>query len=146
VLDNVQRRRFLVQPAREDAAIAVLRVARLLDVELDEGAGQLLRLPRCRRLAGAQAHDRVADAHRLAGPQRQVLEEAVALVEEAQDRDPLPHRRRPRHLGGDRLRDVDRARSAIAVRGALPAALAAAGKDEKGREAEQQRPPPRTHP
>ena len=36
-----------------------------LDVELDEGAGELVRLPRRGLLAGTQAHDDIADADRL---------------------------------------------------------------------------------
>ena len=66
VLDDVERRRFLVEPARKDPLELALRVAH---VELDEGAGQLLHLPGRGRLAGAQPDDHVADAHRLAGPQ-----------------------------------------------------------------------------
>jgi hypothetical protein len=77
-------------------------------VELDEGARQLLYLPGRAGLAGAQADDDVADPHRLAGLERQIAGEAVALVEQAQNRDPLRHRSRARHLGGDGLRNVDR--------------------------------------
>jgi hypothetical protein len=50
MLDRVERRRFLVEPAGKDAAELALRIA---DVELQEGAGQLLDLPRRRRFAGA---------------------------------------------------------------------------------------------
>ena len=85
VLDGVERRRFLVEPARKDALELPLRIAH---VDLDEGAGQLLDLPGRGGLAGAQPNDHVAVAHRLAGPQREFPHLAVALVEE-------PHARRP---------------------------------------------------
>jgi hypothetical protein len=104
VLDDVERRRFLVEPAREDALPAPLRAS---NAKLDEGAGQLLHLPGGGGLAGPQAHRRIADPHRLAGLQGEVAGNAVALVEEAQHGDALGHRR---GAGGDRghgLRNVD---------------------------------------
>jgi hypothetical protein len=90
VLDDIERRRFLVQPAGEDAAPALVGA---LDVDLDEGPGQLLFLPRRGRLARAQAHDHVLPAGRLTGVQRDVLNDAVALVEDAEHRHALSHRR-----------------------------------------------------
>jgi hypothetical protein len=147
VLDDVQRRRFLVQPAREDAPVAALRIARLLDVELHECAGQPLRLPRRRGFAGTQPHDRVADPRRLAGLELQLLGDAVALVEEAEHRHALRHGGRSRRLGADRLRDVDGARLAIAAaRARSAAALPAGGKRKHGREGEEARPDRRPHP
>jgi hypothetical protein len=114
---------------------------------LDEGAGEPLRLPRSRRLAGAQPDDGVADPDRLAGLQRQVLRQAVALVEEAQHRDALAHRRRTGDLGRHSLRHVDRLGSAIAAHAALAAAaLAAAGERKHGREGEDERPRRAPHP
>jgi hypothetical protein len=129
VLDDVQRRRFLVHPAREDPLPAVVRP---LHVELQEGAGQLLRLPRRGRLARPQAHDGVADAHRLARPQHQVADDAVALVQKADDGDPLRHRRDARLLL-DRLRQADGVRlsgAGLPVRGRV---LSAASGDEQQR-------------
>jgi len=146
VLDDVEGRRFLVEPAREDSAVAVLRVARLLDVQLDEGAGQLLRLPRRTRLAGPQPHDRVADAGGLAGPQNELLGDAVALVEEAEHRDALVHRRRSGDLGADRLRHVDGARRGTVRRLLASAALAAGGERGEAGEDEKARPRDRPHP
>jgi hypothetical protein len=104
VLDGVERRRLLVEPAGKDPAELAVRAAH---VELDEGAGQLLDLPGRGGLAGAQAHDHVADPHRLARPQRQIALEAVALVEQAEHGDPFRHRRRARGELGHRLRHVD---------------------------------------
>jgi hypothetical protein len=90
MLDDVERRRFLVEPAREDTAPALVGA---LDVDLDEGAGQFLRFPRGRRLARAQPYDDVLPARRLAGMKHDVLDDAVALVEDAEHRDSLRHRR-----------------------------------------------------
>jgi hypothetical protein len=90
VLDDIQRRGFLVQPAGEDAAPALVG---LLHVDLDEGAGQLLLFPRRCRFAGAKPHDHVLPANRLARVKRDVLDDAVALVEDSQHGDALRHRR-----------------------------------------------------
>jgi hypothetical protein len=108
MLDRVERRGFLIEPARKDPPPAVVRLAH---VELDERAGQRFFFPRRARLAGAQAHDGILDPDRLARPKRQVADDAVALVEQADDGDPLGHRGnpflpgdgRPRHIDGDRL-------------------------------------------
>jgi hypothetical protein len=89
VLDDVQRRRFLVEPAGEHAAPALVG---LLDVDLHERTSQLLRLPRRGRFAGTQAHDHILPADRLPRTQRDVLDDAVALVEDAEHRDALRHR------------------------------------------------------
>jgi hypothetical protein len=104
MLDDVERRRFLVEPSREDALPPPLRVA---DVELDEGAGELLNLPRRRRLARPKANDRVADPNRLARLEGQRARDTVALVEEAEHRDPLRHRGRAGGDARDGLRNVD---------------------------------------
>jgi hypothetical protein len=50
MLDDVQRRRLAVQPAREDALELALRIS---DIDLDEGAGERLNFPGRGRLAGA---------------------------------------------------------------------------------------------
>jgi len=107
VLHDVERRALLVQPAREGPPPAVVE---LLHVELHEGAGQILIFPRRGALAGAQADDDVADARGLAGLERHVAGLAVALVEQAEHRDALSHRRRAvgrvRALGHLDHRDV----------------------------------------
>jgi hypothetical protein len=146
MLDHVERRSLLVQPAREHPPVAVLRIVRLLDVELHEGAGQLLRLPRGGRLARPQADDRIPHPRRLSGLQREVLGEAVALVEEAEDGDPLPHGRGPGDFRTNRLRHVDGARPATPGGGPLPIALPAAGEQGEGREGDEGRPQRRAHP
>ncbi|KQN91587.1 hypothetical protein ASE90_01940 [Sphingomonas sp. Leaf67] len=56
----------------------------------------MLLLPRRGALAGTQADDHITDARRLTGLERQVAGFAVALVEQADHRDPLGHRRRSR--------------------------------------------------
>lgn len=89
MLDDVQRGRFLVEPSGEDAVPALVG---LLDVNLDEGPGQFLELPWSGRLACAQSHDDVLPACRLAGVKSDILDDAVTLVENAKDRNPLGHR------------------------------------------------------
>jgi hypothetical protein len=104
MLDDVERRAFLVQPAREDALELVLWIAH---VELQERAGQLLLLPGRGRFAGTEPNDHVADAKRFARLHRQVARNAVALVQQADDGDAFGHRRRARCDGDDGLRHVD---------------------------------------
>jgi hypothetical protein len=89
MLDRVQRRRFLVQPAGEYAAPALVGA---LHVDLDECAGQFLFLPRRARLTGAEADDEVLPPRRLARVERDALHDPVAFVEDAEDRDALGHR------------------------------------------------------
>jgi hypothetical protein len=105
VLDDVDRRRLFVEPARENPLELPLRVS---DVELDKGAGELLYLPGGARLAGAEPDDDVPRPQHLAGLHRKVARDAVALVEKADDGDALRHRRGARRHSGDRLRNVHR--------------------------------------
>jgi hypothetical protein len=100
---------------------------RVADVELDEGAGQPLLLPRRGGFAGQQADDDVADPHRLAGPQRQVARLAVALVHKAENGDPLGHRRRARRDLGHGLVDADDLGLVLVGRRALWRAPGSAG-------------------
>jgi hypothetical protein len=90
VLDDVQRRRFLVEPAGKSPLPFPVRP---LHVDLDKGAGEFFRLPRCSRFASAQADDHILPARRLAGMKRDVLDDAVALVEDPEHRHALRHRR-----------------------------------------------------
>jgi hypothetical protein len=119
MLDDVERGRFLVEPAREDAP--ELLAPGFAHVELDEGAGQLLHFPGRARLAGAQTDDHVADPYRLARPQGQVARNAVALVEQSQHRDALRHRGGAGRLASHGLRDVDGV--GLRFRGVLPVLL-----------------------
>jgi hypothetical protein len=89
MLDDVERRRFLVEPAGKDALPLPVRA---LGVELDEGAGQLLFFPWGRCLARAETDDHVLPAGRLPRVQRHILDDAVALVEDSEHRDALRHR------------------------------------------------------
>jgi len=131
MLDDVERRAFLVQPAREDPPPPP---ARLLDVELHEGPGEALILPRRRRIAGAQANHRVAEADRLAWLQRDVADDSVALVEQPEHGDPLRHRGHPGSRL-DRPRRLDRDGSgAIGGLAGLARALVAAGEREQQRQ------------
>jgi hypothetical protein len=88
VLDHVERRRFLVEPARKDAAQALVAA---LHVDLNERAGQFLLLPRRGGFARLEANDHVLPPRRLAGVEGDVLDDPVAFVEHSQDRDPLGH-------------------------------------------------------
>jgi hypothetical protein len=104
MLNDVERRRFFIHPARKDPLPTAVG---LLHVQLDERSGQPLIFPRRAGFAGAQADDRVLDLERLAGLQGQVADNAVALIEKAQHGDPLGHRRhagdrgRARNIGCD---------------------------------------------
>jgi hypothetical protein len=103
VLDHVERRRFLVQPAREDPLDLLVGA---LDVDLDECAGQFLLLPRSARFAGTKPDDDVLPAHRLAGMKAHVPDDAVALVEDSKNGDALTHRRDARLIDADRRRGI----------------------------------------
>jgi len=135
VLDDVERRRFPVEPAREDPPELI--AARRSHVELDEGPGQLLHLPGRGRLAGPQADDDVAEADRLAGPEAELAHLAVALVEEPQHGDALGHRRGARREPGHGLRDIDRVGLRLGGILAVPllgAARSAGGQGEQSRQ------------
>ncbi|KRC82651.1 hypothetical protein ASE13_10430 [Sphingomonas sp. Root241] len=90
MLDDVERRSLLVEPAREDPAPALVE---LLHVDLHEGAGELVGFPGRGLVAGAQSHDDVVDPRRLAGLELEFARDAVALVEQAEHCLALVHRR-----------------------------------------------------
>jgi hypothetical protein len=105
VLDDVERRRLLIDPAGEYAP--PLPVA-ALHLELEEGSGELLALPRRRRLARQQPDYGIFQPHRLSRPHRQIPDDPVAFVENADHRDSLGHRSDPgfgsgEHIGALRL-------------------------------------------
>jgi hypothetical protein len=140
VLDDIAVRPFLEQPAGEGAVPFV--VAAFQHIELDEGAGFAVHFPGRRCLAGAQPHDRTADAQRLAGLERQRAGDAVALVEQADLRDALGHRcARQAVLDADR-RLVARALFLRGIAGILRGFRASAG-SEQGSETERDQPPAR---
>tara|TARA_Y100000815_G_C13270069_1_gene472656 strand:- start:136 stop:465 length:330 start_codon:yes stop_codon:yes gene_type:complete len=92
VLNDVERRALLIEPARKDPAPFAIQIAH---VELNEGAGIFLRLPGSGALACAQTHDDiVADPHRLPRFELDLAGFAVALVEKAEHRLALCHRGR----------------------------------------------------
>jgi len=99
VLNDVERRLFGIEPARKRPRPAPVGLAH---VELDERAGQLVRLPRRGALARAQMHDRVAVAQRLAAAHPHFPGLAVELAEQPQHTDAFGHRRRAfdHHLDG----------------------------------------------
>jgi hypothetical protein len=107
MLDDIERRRFLVEPARKDSIPLPVRT---LDVDLDKSSGELFRLPWRRRLARAKPHGHVLPARRLAWMQGDIAHDSVALVEDGEDRHPLRHRGDPglvrRGGGGLPCRDL----------------------------------------
>lgn len=103
MLDDVERRTFLVDPAGENAGELLVGA---LHVDLQKGAGQPFGFPRRGGFAGAQADDDVLHPHRLAGAQRQVADDPVALVQKTDHRHPLTHRRRADLVDDRRQSDV----------------------------------------
>jgi len=91
MLDDVQRRRLLEQPAGEHLAPVWSRG--VLDHDLHECARQLVGFPIGRRLAGFKLDDEITDADALTWLQLQVTRQAVALVEDTQRGNPLRHGR-----------------------------------------------------
>ncbi|EQB32790.1 hypothetical protein M529_08095 [Sphingobium ummariense RL-3] len=91
MLDDIAVGPLAEQPAGKVAP--PLAVRRAAHVQLHEGAGFLHILPGRAGLAGLQPHDRVARAQRLARLHLQVHGDAVALVQQADHRDSLGHRR-----------------------------------------------------
>jgi len=79
MLDHVERRRFLVEPAGKDPGPLLVGA---LDIDLDERSGQFLVFPRRGRFAGAQAHHQVFPPRGLAGVKRDALHDPVTLVED----------------------------------------------------------------
>jgi hypothetical protein len=89
MLDNIERRRFLEQPARKISAPFI--IAAMYD-HLDERAGIMFGFPGRSRFTGFQSHDKIADANRLTWLHREIAIETVALVEYPQRRNALGHR------------------------------------------------------
>jgi hypothetical protein len=126
VLDDVERWRFFIDPTRKNASPPAIG---LLHVELNKGAGQLLILPWRAGFAGLQAHDRILYPERLARLHGEVAYDPVALVEKAQHRDSLRHRRDASNGGGAR-HCVDR-RTAGAVLAPVPIAGVQSKRDKQ---------------
>jgi len=91
VLDHIQAWTFLVKPAgKRPGPFATA----LLDIKLNKSTGIALLLPRRGLFTGAQADDDIADPHCLPWLQGQIARCAIALVEQADHRHALCHRRR----------------------------------------------------
>jgi hypothetical protein len=89
MLDDVERRGFLVKPAGESPCPALVGA---LKIDLDECAGQRFFLPRRSFLAGAQANDDVAPFGGLARLEGDLADDPITLVEQAEHGHPLGHR------------------------------------------------------
>lgn len=86
MLNHVERRRVLEQPAGKDLAPGQLAIGigAFFHKDLDEGAGFSRAFPRQGPLAGGQPYHNIANPARFAGLQDNVLGDVVALVEQAQ--------------------------------------------------------------
>ncbi|EXS71409.1 hypothetical protein BF95_03840 [Sphingobium sp. Ant17] len=91
MLDDIAVGPIAEQPAGKSAPPFAIGAA--AHVELHEGAGVLHIFPRRAGFAGLQAHDGVAHPHGLARFQGQVAGQAVAFIEQADDRATIRHRR-----------------------------------------------------
>jgi hypothetical protein len=91
VQHHVQAGPFLVQPPGKSTPPGTILSA---NVQLHERACIRLLFPRRGTLARAQPHHDITDADRLSGLQRHFARQAVALVEQTQNRNTARHRRR----------------------------------------------------
>ena len=91
MLDDIAVGPFLEQPAGKDAAPFILAIIK--HDQLDEGTGFRRGFPLGRPFAGAQANNGAAYADAFAGLERDVTNQPVALVEQAEDGDPFGHGR-----------------------------------------------------
>jgi len=142
VLDDVERRRILEQPARKHRSPGhrLVRIGAIVGHDLDKSAFLLGLLPGQRAFAGRQLDDDVADTLGLARLEHHVLGQVVALVEQAQRGDAVLdrraecafHRRAGNRRLGDRLGDLGRFLGAI---GRI-AGIAAGGQQDKRQEGE----------
>jgi hypothetical protein len=101
MLNDVERRAFLVQPTRKDPLPIGVGATH---IELDEGARQPLGFPRRGRFASAQADHRILGADRLPWPEHEIAHDSVALVEQCDHRHALAHRRHARGIDRPRKR------------------------------------------
>ncbi|MBB6426059.1 hypothetical protein HDC35_001790 [Sphingopyxis sp. JAI128] len=92
MLDHITVGPLAENPAGKDAIPFV--VALILHRQLDEGAGFGRIFPRRGLFTSAQADDRAPDPSRVAGLHLEFADEAVALVEQADDGNALGHWRR----------------------------------------------------
>jgi len=104
VLDHVERRRVLEQPARKDAFPGRIGAGRgaFGDQHLNEGPGFGRHFPRRGALAGREPDDHIADPLRFARLDLDVLGKVVALVEQAELGDAFLTRRAEALVGADR--------------------------------------------
>jgi hypothetical protein len=90
VLDHVQRRCLLEQPARKHPSPFLVAAK---DNHLDECAGQLVLFPGLGLVAGAQFDDDIVDADALPRFEVKIARQAIAFVQYAQCCNALRHRR-----------------------------------------------------
>lgn len=141
MLNHVDRRRVLEQPAGKDLAPGQLTfgIGAFFNEDLNKGPGFCRPLPRQGPFAGGKPDDNIANPPGLARFQNDVLDDVVALVQQAQRGHPVLDRRaifalhcRSRRLGANRLRDVRR--------GGIGIAAAATGGQQQGQAGRKQAP------
>jgi hypothetical protein len=140
VLDDVALRPVLEQPAGKVPVPAL--VGRLQYVELDKGADLDDRFPGRGRLAGPQEDSGIAQLHRFARFHGQVAGHAIALVEQADDSDPVLHRGAGQDRAAAHIFDTHAHRPLLRL-GQRVLALAG-GQEQRQRRAPEQRPTPQS--
>jgi len=102
VLQNIERRRILEQPAGKDLAPDNVFLGRgpFIDENLNECAFFNGFFPRRRALTTGQFDNHVADPARFAGFQNQILSQIVAFVEQADGRNAILVGRDGTNFGG----------------------------------------------
>jgi hypothetical protein len=88
MLDDVERRGFLEQPARKHPSPLLVTSQ---DDHLDKGAGQLVLFPRLGLVARAQLDDDIADANALPRFQLKIARQTIALVQKTERCDTVIH-------------------------------------------------------
>jgi len=106
-------------------------IAPFLHDDLDEGARLGRLLPRGGALAGRKAHDDVADTALFSGPELDLARDVVALVEQAEDGDPLGHWRADPAAGRDDRRGFGQLVGNLGLLGLRRRRLGPAGAEEQ---------------
>jgi hypothetical protein len=97
MFNHIEAGRFAKQPAGEHPAVPAGPT--FADIDLNESTDLLRQFPRRGALAGREADDHRADLAALAGLERNVLREIVALVEQAKRGHAVFHRGCTARLG-----------------------------------------------
>jgi hypothetical protein len=88
MLDNIERRRFFIKPARKHLAPFVVGAAH---DQLDKTTRQLLAFPRLGLVTSFKADHSIADPHGLTRFHLNIARQTIAFIENAKRRDSLVH-------------------------------------------------------